>query len=55
MTTHPDRNSGSVAMGREFDEITCAYRTLDEYCQGERCSFDPASFQKRSIQVCVRK
>jgi hypothetical protein len=54
MTSHPDRNSGSVSVGREFDEITRAYRTLDEYCQDERCSFDLASFQERSIQVCVR-
>jgi hypothetical protein len=53
-SAHPDRNAGSLLMGREFDEITNAYRILDEYCQDDRCSFDPASLQENTIQVRVR-
>ena len=53
-SAHPDRNAGSPIMGREFDEITDAYRILDEYCQDDHCSFDPASLQENAIQLRVR-
>jgi hypothetical protein len=53
-SSHPDRNAGSAVMSREFDEVTKAYRILNEYCQEGRCSFDPASFQEHSIQVSLR-
>jgi hypothetical protein len=53
-SSHPDRNAGSPVMSREFDEVTKAYRILNEFCQEGRCSFDPASFQEHSIQVCLR-
>jgi hypothetical protein len=53
-SSHPDRNAGSAVMGLEFDEVTKAYRILNEFCQGGCCSFDPASFQEHSIQVGLR-
>ncbi len=53
-SAHPDRNAGSVVMSREFDDVTKAYRILNEFCQEGRCSFDPASFQEHSVQVSLR-
>lgn len=54
LASHPDRNAGSVVMSREFDEVTKAYRILNEFCQGGRCSFDPVSFPEHSIRVGLR-
>ncbi len=50
---HPDKNPNVPGIEREFDEVTKAYKTLWEYCQGEKCSFDEEEFKKNSILVKV--
>jgi hypothetical protein len=51
---HPDRNAGSPVLGREFDEVTKAFRILDDFCQGELCYFDPSRFRESALQIRVR-
>lgn len=51
---HPDRNPGAVGIEKEFNEAARAYKTLQEYCQGEGCSFDEEEFKKNSILVRVK-
>jgi len=52
---HPDKNPNTPGIEREFDEVTKAYKTLWEYCQGEGCSFDEEEFKKNSILVRVKE
>ncbi len=52
---HPDKNPNVPGIEREFDEVTRAYKTLWEYCQEERCSFNEEEFKKNSILVRVRQ
>jgi hypothetical protein len=52
---HPDKNPNTPGIEKEFDEVTKAYKTLWEYCQGEDCSFDEEGFKKNSILVKVKE
>jgi hypothetical protein len=58
---HPDRNLGSPDTGREFDEVTKAYRLLREYflfveqeSKDGQCSFREEDFEQNLIIVKVR-
>jgi hypothetical protein len=51
LALHPDKNPNAPHIGREFDEVTKAYKTLWEYCQGEKCSFNEEEFKKNAILV----
>ncbi len=52
---HPDKNPNTPHIEREFGELTKAYKTLWEYCQGERCFFNEEEFKKNSILVKVKE
>lgn len=54
LLTHPDRSSAAAGREAEFDQVNKAYNILQEYCQGESCSFDPEEFEKNSILVKVK-
>lgn len=51
---HPDKNPDEPGIGKEFNEVMMAYKTLQEYCQGESCSFDEEEFKKNSILVRLK-
>ncbi len=36
---HPDKYPGDPVAQKRFENITKAYHTLTQYCQGDRCSF----------------
>lgn len=36
---HPDKHPGDAETQKRFEDISKAYETLSDYCQGERCSF----------------
>jgi hypothetical protein len=53
--SHPDKKPDKPGMGREFDEVTKAYKVLLEYCQDDSCSFKEEDFRKNSLIVQVRE
>jgi hypothetical protein len=53
--SHPDKKPDKSGMGKEFNEITRAYKFLLEYCQDDHCSFGQEDFTKYSLIVQIRE
>lgn len=51
---HPDQSQGDPDIQKRFEKITKAYKTLLNYCQGDRCSFKEEDV-KNFIKVRVLK
>ena len=58
---HPDRNPNIPGIEKEFDELTKAYRILDDYCgackqagKEDSLSFSEEEFEKNKILVKVK-
>ena len=52
-SSHPDRNSNTPGMEKEFDEITRAYNLLSEYCRQDTCCFQAAGFPQNAFVIKV--
>lgn len=52
---HPDTNPNTPRIESKFDDAMKAYKILQDYCQGETCSFDEREFEKNAILVKVKE
>jgi len=53
--SHPDKNPNVPGIEKEFNEVTRAYKILNDYCQGRSCSFKEEDFKRNSLIVRIRE